>query len=79
MTNLKKLALATLAAAFIPAVAFADDAYNSQPAAAPLDEYVPRTCEEAQRDAWLIREMKRTDGDVNPEIDAVPECNNAKS
>jgi hypothetical protein len=74
--NLKKLTIASLAAAaLLPAVSFADSDVISLPPAAPIDENAPKSCAEAERDAWFLAQMKRTDGDTNPEVEAVPGCN----
>ena len=73
--KLKLLAIASLCSAFIPSVAVANPEDFAQPAAAPLEEVKARSCAEATAFAEIIREMKRTDGDTNPELGDVPECN----
>lgn len=32
----------------------------------------PLSCKEARETAWFIRELSRTDGDTNPEVEYVP-------
>ena len=73
MTNLEKLASALAVLALLPTTSFADSDVISLPPAA-TNEGVTKTCAEAQRDAWFVREMQRTDGETNPEPSAVPEC-----
>jgi hypothetical protein len=76
MTNLKKLASVLAMLAVLPSASARESdetARASLPPAAP-SEGVTKTCEEAQRDAWLVHEMKRTDGEMNPQVDPVPEC-----
>jgi hypothetical protein len=74
MTNLKKLALASLAAALLPTVSLADSDVITLPTAAPIDESKTKSCAEAMQDAYFLRDMKRTDGDTDPEVGPVPEC-----
>ncbi len=71
-TNLKAVAVASLAFALLPGVVLAD-LTELQPAAAPY-EHVQKTCAEAFRDAQFLRELMKTDGDTNPELPPVGEC-----
>ena len=32
----------------------------------------PLSCKEARETAWFVRELSRTDGDTNPEVEYVP-------
>ena len=73
MNNLKLLTLASLLA-FCPAVSVADSDVINLPPAAPNEESTAKTCAEALRDAEFLRNIKRTDGDTNPELGEVPEC-----
>jgi hypothetical protein len=73
MTNLKKLASALAVLVVLPGASVADPDVASLPPAA-ADEGAKKTCEEAQRDAWFLRELKRDEGETNPELPAVPEC-----
>ena len=76
----KQLKLLAAALIVFSGVANADD-YDS-PAAFVLvsangnghDEAVaqPLSCSEARETAWFIRELSRTDGDTNPEVEYVP-------
>ena len=74
MTNLKKLASALAVLAVLPGASVADPDVTSQPPAATTDDGAKKTCEEAQRDAWFLRELKRDEGETNPELTPVPEC-----
>jgi len=76
--TLKALAVASVAFAFVPGVTLADpNEFVSQPVAYPMDQEVPaKSCSEALSDAQFLRELQKTDGDVNPELPATPECNN---
>ena len=75
LKTLQALAVASAALAFVPGVCVADSDVIAQPVAYPIDQEVPaKGCDEAIRDAQFLRELQRTDGDVNPEMPAVPEC-----
>ena len=77
--NLKALAVASAVFAFVPGVALADNEFVSQPVAYPIDQEVPaKGCDEAIRDAQFLRELQKTDGDMNPELPATPECDQEK-
>ena len=77
--NVKTLAIAA-ALAFVPGIALADNnEFVSQPVAYPMDQEAPaKSCTEAIRDAQFLRELQKTDGDVNPELPATPECEQEK-
>jgi hypothetical protein len=77
--NLKTLAIAA-ALAFVPGIGLADNnEFVSQPVAYPIDQEVPaKGCDEAIRDAQFLRELQKTDGDVNPDMPATPECEQEK-
>ena len=52
---------------FIPVAAYGGDANG-------LEELQgePMSCAEARATAWFIRELSRTDGDTNPDVESVP-------
>jgi hypothetical protein len=76
MTYLKPAAVVLLAFAFGPGAALSGGSTESQPVAYPVEDSpaTPPSCEQARRDAEFLRELKKTDGDVNPELGALPEC-----
>lgn len=78
MLKSKLLVLATLCSAFYFGAAVADSDVINLP---PVTDEAPvaKSCAEAQREAEFIREMKRTDGDTNPELGDVPECRTERS
>jgi hypothetical protein len=51
-------------AAFIP-VSGNGNGYHEEFASEPL------SCKEARETAWFVRELARTDGDANPEVESV--------
>jgi hypothetical protein len=71
--RLNLLALASLCSALYLGAAVADSDVITLPNVTD-EEHAPKSCAQAQRDAEFIRELKRTDGDTNPELPAVPEC-----
>ena len=73
LKKLKLLALASLCSAFLPNAVLADADVISLPSVTS-EEIAPKSCAEALREAEFIREMKRTDGDTNPDLGDVPEC-----
>ena len=75
----KKLNLAAALIAF-SSIALADD-YASPAAFVPVSDNgygheevraEPLSCTEARETAWFIRELKRSDGDTNPDVEYVP-------
>jgi hypothetical protein len=76
MNYLKPAAVVLLAVAFGPAVAFSDGSTESMPVAYPIQDPqpTPQTCDVLKRDAEFLRELRKTDGDVNPEPVTI-ECN----
>lgn len=77
--NVKTLAIAA-ALAFVPGIGLADDnEFVTQPVAYPIDQEVPaKGCDEAIRDAQFLRELQKSEGDVSPELPAIPECEQEK-
>ena len=74
-----KLTLAVALIAF-SGIALADD-YASPAAFVPVSDNgnghdearaEPLSCTEARETAWFIRELSRSDGDTNPEVEYVP-------
>jgi len=79
LKTLKALAVASAAFAFVPGVGLADSDVIAQPVAYPMDQEAPaKGCAEAIRDAQFLRELQKTDGDMNPELPATPECEQEK-
>jgi len=78
LKNLKLLALASLCSALFPSAVLADADVISMPDVT-AEEVAPKSCAEATKEAEFIREMKRTDGDTNPELGDVPECRAERS
>jgi len=88
-SNLKKLLLvpiASLASFVLPAPANADGGDYLLPMAASIgefnsvDEPAPaatggNACVEAQKAAWFLHELERSDGEVSPAAPNIGECN----
>ena len=71
----RKQALAVTFSIFAWA-AYADGGDVSIPVSYPTDEpqATEQTCAEAARTALFLRELSKTDGDVDPSLPAIPEC-----
>ena len=69
MSNLKLKAM-VLTVALFAGGALADG--DTMPT---VDQTTERSCADAQRDALLLREMARSDGDTNPQYPEIPVCN----
>ena len=67
---------ATCAAlACTPGIALAHVEGATQPAAYPFGEgFFPKSCAEARRDAQFLRDLRKTDGDVSPDVPAIRAC-----
>jgi hypothetical protein len=72
----RKQALAAIFSLFAWA-AYADGSEVSLPVSYPIEEPQPteQSCAEAARTAVFLRELQRTDGDVDPSLPAIPQCN----
>ena len=74
--NSHKQALVAIVS-LLACAAHADGGDVSMPASYPIEEpqAVEQTCADAARNAAFLRELARTDGDVEPDSPAIPECN----
>jgi len=77
MTNFKRNALVPTAFAFVAFAAFADGGEVTLHVVYPTEEpqAIERTCEEAANDAVFLRELAKTDGNVEPDTPPIPQCN----